>query len=128
MNSKEHLPEPRPHHGTTKETARKIFDQALTQALEAQPNPHVPDDFALAVMRRLPPRHGLRPPVTLTNVPRLGRRAAFAALVILFLGMAVLARESLAPGHLAYAAVEYVFAAEFILIAVWISLRPPALR
>jgi hypothetical protein len=103
----------------------EIFDRRLTAALEAAPTIAVPDDFVLRVMQQLP---ALRAPsrMALVASPGIGRRVAFAAIFVLLAAM--LAVGLRASGSIALTAVEWSFAAEFILLTVWMSLRPQVLR
>lgn len=111
------------------------LDSALTRALEAPPQPAVPADFALRVLSRLP-AETLRAPGRLRlpqsiSEPHIGRRTAFAAAALLlaaFILVPLLTPHTAAAHQFAYLAVGAVFAAEFILITVWLSLRPDTLR
>jgi hypothetical protein len=102
----------------------EIFDRRLTAALEAAPAVAIPGDFARRVMQRLPVQHA---PSRIALVsPGIGRRVTFAAIFVLLAGM--LAVGFRASGSIALIAVEWTLAAEFIVLIVWMSLRPQALR
>jgi len=103
------------------------LDLALTRALEARPYLEVADDFAARLVCKLPPRRPA-PRLVLTTVPRTGRRVAFAALLVLFLAMILLAPLARGAGHQPFEVLEWIFVAEFVLITVWMSLRPHPLR
>jgi hypothetical protein len=103
------------------------LDLALTRALEARPQLQIADDFALRVARKLPARRPA-PRLSLTTVPRTGRRVSFAALGVLFLAMILLAPLARGTGHQPFEILEWILVTEFVLITVWMSLRPNPLR
>ncbi len=109
----------------SEQNADEILDRRLTAALEAAPAVAISDDFALRVMQQLPARPALSQARFVTS-PGIGRRVAFAAIFVLLAAM--LAVGLRASGSIALTAVEWSFAAEFILLTVWMSLRPKALR
>ncbi len=100
------------------------IDQALTQALEAVPRVDIAEDFAARVLSRLsataPSRIAL--PVYLPPFPSVGRRIALASAILLFVAMFALAVAPAAPS--VRTATEIACAAEFILLTVWLALRP----
>lgn len=111
------------------------LDLALTRALEAPPQPLVPDDFALRLLSRLPAEvQPTRNPSTWAatiSEPHLGRRTAIAAAALLlaaFVLLPLLTAHAAASHPLAYLAVWAILAAEFIVLTVWLSLRPDTLR
>ena len=105
----------------------RLLDQALPRALDARPRLELADDFALRVTRKLPARRPA-PRLSLTTVPRTGRRVSFAALGVLFLAMILLAPLARGTGHQPFEILEWILVAEFVLITVWMSLRPHPLR
>jgi len=109
-------------------TTNNPLDQALTDALEAAPRVDIADDFAARVMSRLPLASPSRIvlPAYLPALPSVGRRIALASAIVLFLAMFAVA---LSPGTtFVRNASEIACSAEFILLTVWLSLRPQALR
>jgi len=104
---------------------RDELDQRLTRALEAVPRVEMAGDFAQRVMGRLPARPVARLAVSSASI---GRRVAFVALFALVLAMFAVAIDSHAIGHVAYMTIQAIFAAEFILLTVWLSLRPQSVR
>ena len=104
------------------------LDQALTHALEAVPRVEIADDFARRVLARLPAQRTPRIPAFLPARPSIGRRVSFAALAILFLAMLAVALQPGAANQLVRNAIEGTCAAEFILLTVWLALRPHPFR
>jgi hypothetical protein len=104
------------------------LDQALARALDAVPHVDIADDFAARVLSRLPSARPARIalPDYLPALPSIGRRIALASAIVLFLAMFGLALAPAAP--VIRGASEITCAAEFILLTVWLSLRPQPLR
>jgi hypothetical protein len=100
------------------------FDRQLIRALEAAPQVQVADDFALRLMARLPARR----PASFTQLPSVGRRVAYATLALLLAAMLAAALYSGPANPLVRTAVNWTCAAEFIVLSVWLALRPQALR
>jgi hypothetical protein len=121
------IPNEDTHEDQTDAALDRLLDQALTRALEARPHLQIADDFALRVTRKLPTRHPA-PRLSLTTVPSTGRRVAFATLGVLFLAMILLAPLARGAGRQPFEILEWILVAEFILITVWMSLRPHPLR
>jgi len=109
-------------------TSNDPLDQALTRALEAVPRVDIADDFAARVLSRLPAAKTSRSalPAYLPALPSIGRRVALASAIVLFLAMFAVALSPGAP--FIRNASEITCAAEFILLTVWLSLRPQPLR
>jgi len=110
-----------------------LLDERLTEALETAPRVEIAEDFAVRVMRRLPPRGTL--PYQVRTLPyrvrvqaSVGRRVSLAALMVLLLAVAAFALQTGSGNVMARIAVESVFAVEIVLLTVWLSLRPGALR
>jgi len=102
---------------------RDQLDARMTRALETAPQFSIADDFALRVVERLPVRRRLSLPAEIA-APRIGRRVTFAALLVLFVAMIAVALHTQGKGARPYALVEGLLAAEFIVLTVWLSLRP----
>ncbi len=100
-------------------------DQRLTLALEAAPSPVIPADFAAQVLSRLPRQSPAAPLAPIAGAPVIGRRVFFAALVLLLAGMFAIAFHT--PSSLVLEAVNWFLAAEFIVLTLWIALRPKLL-
>lgn len=114
--------------------AQDLLDSQLTRALTAVPRVQVPADFSLRVMQQLPARPAIR---SLASLPAIratyiGRRAAFAAVAILFVAMLAAALRAATPGHPASVILTWTLTAEFIVLTVWLTLwltlRPQPLR
>jgi hypothetical protein len=101
-------------------------DERLTEALEASPRVEIADDFAARVMCRLPARRLL--PYRMRVQASIGRRVSVAAGMALLLAIAGFAMQTGGSNAMARMAVEWVFAAEFVVLTVWLSLRPGTLR
>ena len=102
------------------------LDRRLSEALEAAPHIAVADDFAARVMSRVPARR-----IWAQNVPAhasIGRRVALIAAAVLLLAMLGFAAPSPDANQLARAVAEWTVAAEFVVLTLWLSLRPGALR
>ena len=98
------------------------FDARLARALAAAPRVPVPTDFAQRVLARVPARPRVaKVPVASTC---FGRRTAFVSLGILLVAMVLVGLRAQVPGHTGDTNVEYSLAAEFIVVAVCLGLRP----
>jgi len=94
----------------------RLLEAKITLALETAPQLDVPPDFAARVAAQMPPLA----PVTLT--PRgYGRNAAIASLaVLLVLIFAFAHRAGASP---LWTSMEWIFCAQFALVAVWLAAR-----
>ena len=103
------------------------LDAALTRALQAAPHVSLPDDFAQRVLAQLPATPPARRPLPafLPATPSIGRRAAFGALILLLITMLAFALPASSANPLVRLSVEGAATAEFALLTVWLSLRPP---
>ena len=108
------------------ETTNTELDERLTRALEAAPTPLIADDFAQRVMQRLPARPVPSRYVAATHsvATYVGRRVAFAALVLLTVLMFWLAPHTFNMGHSTMTLIELVFCAEFVGVVLWLSPLP----
>jgi len=110
------------------------LDLRLTQALETPPEISIPSDFASRVAATLPaarfaaPRY-VAPGFVVARfvAPRFAMWAARAALGLLVLTMLFFAPRAVGRSVVPLT-LETTFAAEFVLLSVWISLRPGLTR
>jgi hypothetical protein len=93
------------------------LDARILFALKTAPRPQIPAGFAARVARQLPPR----PAVVLTP-ERYGRLAAAGCLVVLLALMLVFAHRATGTS-LYWSAIEWIFCAQFVLLAVWLGVR-----
>jgi hypothetical protein len=100
------------------QAAAEHLDQRIVRALEAAPPPHIPADFAARVARQLPTKR----PESLTPT-HYGRWAMRIATVATFAAILILALHSAghATGHPAVGLVESILFAQFIALAIWLS-------
>jgi hypothetical protein len=105
------------------------FDQRIIRALEAAPEPHIPPGFAARVARQLPAKR----PESLTPT-HYGRWAMVIATVATLAALLVLALHSAdysaghVTGHPTFGVVESILFAQFLALAVWLSVWRPGLR
>jgi hypothetical protein len=97
------------------------LDQRIIRALEAVPEPQIPADFAARVARQLPTRR----PVSLTPT-HYGHNAMLVSMVATLAALIALAPH--ATGHATFDLLEWLLFAQFILLAVWFSVRRHSLR
>jgi hypothetical protein len=90
------------------------LDQRIVRALETAPEPQIPADFAARVASRLPTRR----PVSLTPT-YYGQYAMLTGTVVTLAALVVLALHS--TGHATFGLVESFLFAQFIALAVWLS-------
>ncbi len=94
----------------------KLFDAKITLALETSPRLEIPPDFAAKVATQMPPLT----PVTLT--PRgYGRNAAMICMCVLLALIFVFAHR--AGASPLWTSMEWIFCAQFALVAVWLAVR-----
>jgi hypothetical protein len=99
----------------------QIFEEKITLALETAPRPEIPPDFAAKIAAQMPPLT----PVTLT--PRgYGRNAALISQAVLLALIVVFAHRSGASPL--WTSMEWIFCAQFALVAVWLAVRPARLH
>lgn len=102
------------------------LERRLTAALEAAPAITIPDDFAARVMSRLPTP--IATPYGVAARTSIGRRVSMVAAAALFIAMFVFAIQRGGANESMRLQVEAIIAAEFIILTVWLSLRPGDLR
>ncbi len=101
------------------QSAMEHLDQRIVRALETVPEPQIPADFATRVASRLPARL----PVSLTPT-HYGQNAMLIGTVVSLVGLLVLALHSTAlhsTGHATLGLLESLLFAQFIALAVWLS-------
>jgi hypothetical protein len=103
------------------EHATEHLDQRIVRALETAPRPQIPANFAARVASRLP----ARPPVTLTPT-RYGQNAMLIGAVVTLIALLILALAS--TGHAAFGLLESLLFAEFLALALWLTVWRYGLR
>jgi hypothetical protein len=101
--------------------ATEHLDQRLIRALETVPEPHIPAGFAARVASQLPARR----PVSLTPT-HFGYTAMLLGLVVTLAAMVVFALHS--GGRVAFGLPESLLLTQFIVLAIWLSVRSHSLR
>ncbi len=98
------------------------LERRLTQALESLPRVAIADDFAARVMLRVPARRTVR----YLNPARasMGRRISFIAIAVLFVALFGFAFQTGAANATIRDVAVWAIAAEFIILTVWVTLRP----
>ena len=91
------------------------LENRIILALEAEPRPEIPADFAARVSAQLPARAA----VVLTP-GRYGQRAAWVCLVLLLPLMLAIAHRATGTS-LYWFSIESIFCAQFVLLAVWLA-------
>jgi hypothetical protein len=97
------------------------LDQRIVRALETVPELEVPADFAARVGSQLPARG----PVSLTPT-YYGQNAMLIAIVAILAALVVLALHS--TGHATLGLLESLLFAQFIALAVWLTVWRYGLR
>jgi hypothetical protein len=97
------------------------LDQRLIRALETVPEPKVPTNFAARVASQLPAGR----PVSLTPT-HYGHNAMLLSMVAALTALIALAPH--ATGHATFELLEWLLFAQFIVLAVWFSVRHHSLR
>jgi hypothetical protein len=101
-------------HDNLSQSASEHLDQRIVRALETAPEPQIPADFATRVASRLPARR----PVSLTPT-HYGQNALLIGTVVTLAALLVLALHS--TGHAVFGLLESILSAQFIALAVWLS-------
>jgi hypothetical protein len=97
------------------------LDQRILRALETVPEPHIPAGFAARVASQLPARPTVSPTPT-----HYGQKAMLIAMVVTLAALLVLALQPAA--HATLGLLETLLFAEFVALAVWISVWRYGLR
>jgi hypothetical protein len=103
------------------QSAAEHLDQRIVRTLENAPEPQIPADFAARVASQLPGRR----PVSLTPT-HYGQNATLAGMLLTLAALLVLAMHS--PGHTTFELLESLLSAQFIALAVWLSVWRHRLR
>ncbi len=101
--------------------ATEHLDQRIVRALETAPRPQIPANFAARVASQLP----ARPPVSLTPT-HYGQNAMLIGAVLTLIALLVLALPS--TGHAAFGLLESLLFAQFIALALWLTVWRYGLR
>jgi hypothetical protein len=102
-------------------TAMEQLDQRLIRALETVPEFKIPADFAARVASQLPAKR----PVSLTPT-YYGYTAMLLGIVATLAAMVVFALHS--TSHVAFGLPESLLLTQFIVLAIWLSVRRHSLR
>jgi hypothetical protein len=94
--------------------AAEHLDQRIVRALETAPQPRIPANFAARVASQLPARR----PASLTPT-HYGQNAMLIGTVVTLVALLVLALHS--TGHATFGLLESLLSAQFIALAVWLS-------
>jgi len=93
------------------------LEARIILALETAPQPDIAPDFAARVAGQLPPL-----PLASLTPGRYGYRAAILCLVVL-LGLLLTFAHRAAGPSLLWISIEWIFCAQFALLAVWLVAR-----
>jgi hypothetical protein len=96
------------------------LDQRIVRAIETVPQPRIPADFATRVANQLPASR----PVSLTPT-HYGRYATLIGTVVTLAALVILALHSTHP---AFGLLESLLFAQFIALAVWLTVWRYGLR
>jgi hypothetical protein len=102
------------------------LDQRIVRVLETAPEAHIPADFAARIASQLPARR----PVSLTPT-HYGQKATLAGMLVTLVALLILALHSnaLRPAdHATFLLLESLLSAQFIALAVWLSVWRHGLR
>lgn len=108
------------NHEDLSQSATERLDQRIVRALEAAPEIQIPADFAARVTAQLPERR----PVSLTPT-HYGKGALLIGLGVILVALLILATQT--RGH-ALGLLESLLFAQFIALAVWLSVWRRSLR
>jgi hypothetical protein len=97
------------------------LDQRIVRTLETVPDLDIPADFAARVASRLPARR----PVSLTPT-HYGQNAILIGMVVTLAALLALAMHT--TGHVAFGLLESLLFAQFVALAVWLSVWRFGLR
>ena len=93
------------------------LDHRVIRALEASPQPHIPDDFAARVASRVPASR----PQSVTPT-RYGHNAILISIALLFAALFVLAPHEVNRSVVGLT-IECLLCAQFIGLTIWLSVR-----
>jgi hypothetical protein len=100
---------------------RDRLDQRIIRALETAPEPQIPADFAARIASQLPARR----PASLTPT-HYGQNATLAGILVTLAALLILALKP--TGHATSGLLESLLSAQFIALAVWLSVWRHRLR
>jgi hypothetical protein len=98
-------------------TPQAELDQRVIRALEASPEPQIPDDFAARVASRVPASR----PLSVTST-RYGHNAILISIAVLFAALFALAPHAVNRSVLGLT-IECLLCAQFIGLTIWLSVR-----
>jgi hypothetical protein len=107
---------------TSAQAAFDILDQRLVRALDAAPEIEIPADFAARVASRLPARPR---PVSIATT-HYGDKAIFIGILVTLFALVALTLPT--AGRATFGLVESFLLAQFLALAVWLSIRRHSLR
>ena len=109
------------NHENLSQSVMEQLDLRIVRALETVPEPQIPADFAARVASQLPAKR----PVSLTPT-HYGQRAMLIGTLVTLAALVILALHS--PGHATFGLLESLLFAQFIALAVWLSVWRYGLR
>ena len=109
-------------------SAAQELERRLTATLEMRPDPVISPDFALRVAAKLPAARQQQARYLALPEPVVGRRVSLVALSLLLAAIFFIALQPQSAQSLALRVVGWSFEAEFVLLTVWLALRPQPLR
>jgi hypothetical protein len=101
-----------------RELAERSMDMRIVRALEQAPQVRIPQDFAARVAARVP-ANTVRLRAARVQVGRVGFSVAAVCLIVLAIAMLAFAPRTTHSTF--YLALEWTLAAQFCLIAAWMS-------
>jgi hypothetical protein len=109
------------NHENLSQSVMEQLDLRIVRALETVPEPQIPADFAARVAGQLPAKR----PVSLTPT-HYGQRAMLIGTLVTLAALVILALHS--TGHATFGLLESLLFAQFIALAVWLSVWRYGLR
>ena len=106
-----------PHPPKLEMDSQTELDQRVIRALEASPQPYIPDDFAARVASRVPASR----PLSVTST-RYGHNAILISIAVLFAALFALAPHAVNRSVLGLT-IECLLCAQFIALTIWLSVR-----
>jgi len=106
-----------PHPPKLEMDPQAELDQRVIRALEASPQPYIPDDFAARVASRVPASR----PLSVTST-RYGHNAILISIAVLFAALFALAPHAVNRSVLGLT-IECLLCAQFIALTIWLSVR-----
>lgn len=100
----------------------KELDERIVEALERKPETAIPADFAARVTSQVPARRPVRLRPVLSRPTHYGHLAMVVSLVVLAVAFAVMAFSNFGRTTTGQA-IEWVFYAQLLTLALWLGLR-----